>query len=621
MSHAGPERPGAAATRPAPRIGPYPRVRALRGSARRVARMRRHLGRLTLAALGPHRTHTPLSHRQVRYSTAVPPAQATPHFVINAADAAKHGLLVTKGPDANPWGPLRSAMAVPPPYLGHDYYDYDRERQNAALSRDAACACRAHRRATAPARQEEPVPQTATDDPQNPAPAVILPEVGRPLPEPRATADGRSAAYRKASDPVLFADVVDIGALAQELAAGVVTCTGHPDLPLAVYTYAHGCWRWNPVTIRCRGLVVDQHTGLIVGWAMPKFFMAATHERGFPFAPPLPDEPFELYTKADGSLGTVFFYAGAWHAASKSSFTSPQARWAQAWLDERRDQLALFLDPDLTYTVEIVYPDNHLIVDNGPTSTLILTAVHLRNGDESRIGNHHTEWNAIGGSLAPCLGSVPPTPFQAHTIPGAEPGHNPLQPLIELAENNTGLDGRQVAGHRQEGWVVRFASGTRAKIKFRAYRDLVEAAATYSAIDVWRAFALTSLSPQLDARHVAVALGTTPEHVEAMRATRALGRLLGSVPEQFADRALDFTQTLAESFEDLHAEHMSQFQRINAHCGTRTEFAHEVTRAALDNTARNAMFAAYQSQDRLALYIWRTLRPATKPLLRTNEEA
>lgn len=103
--------------------------------------------------------------------------------------------------------------------------------------------------------------------------------------------------------------------------AGHVTRKAHPELPLSIYTYTRACQYeriWNRVTTRCRGLVADDTTGEIVALPLPKFFNIGEHESGQPYAPALPDEPFDVYDKVDGSLAVIFHYAGRWQVASRA---------------------------------------------------------------------------------------------------------------------------------------------------------------------------------------------------------------------------------------------------------------------------------------------------------------
>src|SRR5580704_11804053 len=132
-------------------------------------------------------------------------------------------------------------------------------------------------------------------------------------------------------------DYVSIPRLAAEIAGGWITRKTHPYLPLSIYTYTHKCQfdqHWTTETIRCRGLIVEDLTGRIVAMPFPKIFATSMHGK-YDFAPKLPDEPFEVYEKVDGSLAIIYHYRGKWHAASKGSFESDQARWAQDRLDAR----------------------------------------------------------------------------------------------------------------------------------------------------------------------------------------------------------------------------------------------------------------------------------------------
>ena len=125
----------------------------------------------------------------------------------------------------------------------------------------------------------------------------------------------------------LLADVLDPAALATEIADANVTRRTHPSLPLSIYTYGRACQyenHWTPITTRCRGLVVDDSTGRIAAWCLPKFFNHGQHGKGHDFALPLPDEPFKVYDKVDDSLAIVFHHSGAWRVASKGSFISEQ---------------------------------------------------------------------------------------------------------------------------------------------------------------------------------------------------------------------------------------------------------------------------------------------------------
>jgi hypothetical protein len=176
-----------------------------------------------------------------------------------------------------------------------------------------------------------------------------------------------------ATTGLTLADLFPPDDLAAAIEAGHVTRKSHPDLPLSIFTYTRDCQYghiWTPVTMACRGLIADDVTGGIVAFPFPKIFVTAMHGV-HDFAPPLPAEPFEVFDKADGSLIIVFHYDGRWHAASKGSFISEQADWAQQWLDAA--DLSR-LDPQLTYLAEAIYPANRIVCDYGPREDLALLA-------------------------------------------------------------------------------------------------------------------------------------------------------------------------------------------------------------------------------------------------------
>ena len=47
----------------------------------------------------------------------------------------------------------------------------------------------------------------------------------------------------------------------------------------------------------------------------------------------MPDLPFETMEKLDGSLIIIFHHNGRWRTATKGSFTSSQAQWAENFLE------------------------------------------------------------------------------------------------------------------------------------------------------------------------------------------------------------------------------------------------------------------------------------------------
>lgn len=345
-----------------------------------------------------------------------------------------------------------------------------------------------------------------------------------------------------------LADLLDLDELADEIEAGYVTRKRNPTLPLSIYCYTHTAQherRWNPITMRARALIVDDETERIAAFAIPKFFEAGEHLPEDLAASQAPrDEPFEVYDKADGSLGVIFHHSGAWHAASKSSFTSDQARWAAGWL-QRHPAHAETLDPANTYITEIIYPANRLVIDYGDTATLLLLAVFRPDGTEAPLTEHAQDWRGIGGQV---VRTWPPLP---------------LKQLRELTATNTKPDGRKSNGTDAEGFVIRYASGHRIKVKYDEYRRLSKLLKHYNNRDIWRAAAVSALDPGLSLKKTAAALYCPTEEVAALRSQDApLQNLLRFASEHFADWARElFARYAAEAAELTEAIETADEQR------------------------------------------------------------
>ncbi|MFE9137812.1 RNA ligase [Streptomyces sp. NPDC007355] len=346
--------------------------------------------------------------------------------------------------------------------------------------------------------------------------------------------------------------------LASALKARHVTRKQHPHLPLSIYTYAPVCQYenlWNDVTMRCRGLVVDDDSGRIVALPFPKIFVTTMHNHGLPFAPPLPAEPFEILEKADGSLAIVFHYRGKWHAASKGSFISGQAQWAQAVLDSSDTSR---LDPSLTYLAEAIYPDNRIVIDYGSRKDLVLLAA-FRPAD---LGEMPLE--VAGGHWAP-IGPTVSTWGLSDSV----------EALEQLAAANTTVDGDLVSGTAAEGYVIRFASGLRAKVKLADYLQIHALFTGTNERTVWEV----------------LAAGNDPAD------------LFDQVPDEFRDWAHRVADKMRAQVSDWIAKATVAYQEIG-HLNGRKEFALR----AVNSPYRAALFHLYDGRDITAL-AWKEARP------------
>lgn len=352
-------------------------------------------------------------------------------------------------------------------------------------------------------------------------------------------------------------DLFPAADLAAAIEAGHVTSKQHPELSISILTYTRECQYghiWTPVTMRCRGLIFDEYTGAVVALPFPKIFVTAMHGV-HDFAPPLPAEPFEIFEKADGSLIIAFHYAGRWHAASKGSFTSEQAQWAQAVLDGAD---LSGLDTGLTYLAEAIYPGNRIVVDYGQREELVLLAAYRpTDGSEEPLSAVAAHWKPIG----PAVRSW-----------GLGDG---VAELEELAAASTTLGGAAVSGTDEEGYVIRYASGQRAKVKLAAYLKLHALFTGTNERSIWEV----------------LASGQDP------------AVLFDQVPDEFRDWAFEVAARQRAQVAAYIAEAEAEFTRIGR-LPERKAFAAE----AMKSPHRAAMFQLYDGRD-ISPLAWKSIKP------------
>lgn len=237
--------------------------------------------------------------------------------------------------------------------------------------------------------------------------------------------------------------------LQQEVRNGTIIEVQQGDLSLFCYTNRCVYHRlWNSWNILARGLILDRSNRQVIATPFPKFFNYGE------LSQTIPDEPFEVYEKLDGSLGIAYYYQDNWHIATKGSFDSSQANWGTEQL--RLLDLA-HLKPGTTYLFELVYPDNQIVVKYS-FEGLILLAAYDADGYEL-IYAYLTELaEKLWINLA----------FQLDT--------DAIKTILEQASN---LD------RNSEGFVIRFANGLRLKIKGSEYCRIHKLISGVTPLGIW----------------------------------------------------------------------------------------------------------------------------------------
>ncbi|GFE69013.1 RNA ligase [Chroococcus sp. FPU101] len=220
---------------------------------------------------------------------------------------------------------------------------------------------------------------------------------------------------------------------------------------LSLFCYTNRCVYnrlWNEWNILARGLILDRAQKQVIATPFPKFFNYGE------LSYDIPNEPFEAYSKLDGSLGIGYYYQGSWHLVTKGEFNSTQAIWGT----EQLHLLELsFLEPGTTYLFELVYPENQIVI-RYPFKGLVLLAAYQNDGYE-------LDYYQLA-SLAIKLGIKVIEKKDANSISS----------ILEKASN---LD------KNSEGFVLLFSSGLRLKIKGSEYCRIHKLISQVTPLGVW----------------------------------------------------------------------------------------------------------------------------------------
>ncbi len=133
---------------------------------------------------------------------------------------------------------------------------------------------------------------------------------------------------------------------------------------------------WDNTTVWARGLVFEESTGKLVTFPIKKFWnwQESQFQEIYESKIKGNDEPYIATTKVDGSCGFVSYHNGDWIVHTRGSFESDQAKWAKIWLDKNLDKSKM--NPNYTYIVEIIYPNNRIVINYNGKEALVLITVN-----------------------------------------------------------------------------------------------------------------------------------------------------------------------------------------------------------------------------------------------------
>jgi RNA ligase len=370
-------------------------------------------------------------------------------------------------------------------------------------------------------------------------------------------------------------DYIDVEVLMDDLDGGYLREQTHPTLPLAILNYTNKAQiegHWTDATKKCRGLIYNYETNELVARPFAKFF---NHNQPEAPAWALWDpRDIRVQDKADGSLGIIYpdpNQVTGYAVATRGSFTSDQAVEATKMLNSfYRNKFEP--EPYATYLVEIVYPENRIVVDYGQTSDLFLLDILD---------------TATGRSLlAQRLG------WTHESAPFPEVDHFDAENLLR-----TGFPERKNA----EGYVLTHRiTGERVKIKGEEYKRLHKLITGVTEKTIWE-------------------LLSNGESVET---------LLDVVPDEFYDWVHKTADSLNSQFNRMYRVCFANFLQVlgtdiirmakNGDEGRerRKMFA----QAIADSDFKDVMFGFYDDRD-VSPMIWKRIRPAySKPFWNQSED-
>lgn len=222
---------------------------------------------------------------------------------------------------------------------------------------------------------------------------------------------------------------------------------------LVLYTYTEQCTYekyWNEYTRIARGIILDKNTGDLVAKPFPKFFnLGEIPETSFSN---LPKDSYVVSEKVDGSLG-IIYRANEWKVATKGSFNSEQALKAEEIL--KKYDLSK-IPSRITLLVEIVYPENRIVVNYKGEEKLVLIGAYDRIEEYEYL---------VLEDLSKATG-----------LPLRKTYNYSIEEMIEL---------QKTLPKDQEGFVVRFKNGLRIKIKGEEYCKIHKIISNLSPISFW----------------------------------------------------------------------------------------------------------------------------------------
>jgi RNA ligase len=282
--------------------------------------------------------------------------------------------------------------------------------------------------------------------------------------------------------------MLDFNEVERLISEGFITSRKHSTDDLFILNYTARCQyesHWTPETMQCRGLIVDSQRN-IVSRPLKKFFNLEELDGR------IPSSPFAVYDKLDGSLCISYVSGNHVRLATRGSFESEQAEWANEILINKYGNVGLDTNR-YTYCFELIDPRNRIVVDYGRKSDLVLLAII-----ETETGQEQ--------------------PIDSVDLPFPRPQKFSFASLDEIVNQQD---------DEREGFVLKFQTNERIKFKFAEYKRLHKILTQVSSKSIW----------------------------ESLRDGKPLDEILERVPDEFFSWVKKTKADLERQYTDIESVH------------------------------------------------------------------
>lgn len=242
------------------------------------------------------------------------------------------------------------------------------------------------------------------------------------------------------------------------------------DDNLILYNYRDKCVfdkAWNETNIASRGIIFEKDTGKLIALPFKKFFNYSEllnnescdimlKERDRLLKCIKNNEKYEVTEKIDGSLIILFNYNGEWRTATRGSLSSDQSIKAKELL--KKYDLSK-VPVNFTLLCKVIYPENRIVVNYGSAEKLILLAAI------DRLSEKELDYDSI--------------------LPYAYYMNMEMVPRYDYTIEET-LIMQKTLPAEKEGFIVKFESGLRVKIKGEEYLKVHRLISHVSPIHFWQ---------------------------------------------------------------------------------------------------------------------------------------